>query len=241
VLDLIGFDQRLDEQVPLELRFQDETGADVRLGDLFDQEPVILALGYFQCPNLCSLVRVGLVDALRQIRFDAGEQFQVVLVSIDPTETPALAAQVKGETLDTYARPDSAAGWHFLTGDHETIDALAAAVGFRYAYDPVQVQYAHASGLVLLTPQGKVARYLFGLEYAPRDLRLGLVEAAQNRIGSAVDQILLFCYHYNPATGRYTFAILTALRLVGTAFVLGMGIVIWRLWRQNPNEPATPV
>lgn len=238
MLDLIGFDQRLDAQVPLDLQFRDETGKTLRLDDLFAREPVILALGYFECPNLCSLVRMGLVDGLRQVSFDAGDEFQVVLVSIDPAETPAVAASAKEETLALYERPETAAGWHFLTGEHETIDRLAEAVGFRYAYDPAYGQYAHASGLVLLTPAGKIARYLFGLAYAPRDLRLGLVEAAQNRIGSAVDQILLFCFHYNPAAGRYTATVLTVLRLAGIAFVLGMGAVIWRLSRSKPREPG---
>ena len=241
ILEQIGFDQRLDEPVPLGVHFRDEAGRRVQLDAYFGETPVILALGYFECPNLCSLVRVGLVDALKAISFDAGDQFEVVLVSIDPEETPAVAARVKQETLQAYDRPGAEDGWHFLTGEHDAIDRLADAAGFRYAYDGVQDQYAHASGLVLLTPEGKVARYLFGLEYEPRDLRLGLVEAARNRIGSPVDQLLLFCYHYNPTTGQYTMTILTAIRLIGLGFVLALGGAIWWMLRKETGSPAAPV
>lgn len=240
ILDQLGFDQRLDAQIPLDLAFRDEAGDAVTIGDFFGERPVILVMGYFECPNLCSLVRVGLLDALADLRFDAGQQFEVVLVSIDPAETPAVAARVKAETVQQYNRAGSEAGWHFLTGEHDAVDALAEAVGFRFAYDAKQAQYAHASGLVILTPGGKIARYFLGLEYAARDLRLGLVEAADNRIGSPVDQILLFCYHYNPTTGQYTLAILSAIRWIGIAFVLGLGFVIWRMLRHEPREPAAP-
>ena len=233
VLAQIGFDQRLEAQAPPDLRFVDESGQRVRLGDFFTERPVILVMGYFECPSLCSLVRVGLLDALQEISFHAGDQFDVVLVSIDPAETPAVARRVKAETVDAYNRPGSERGWHFLTGDHETIDALAEAVGFRYAYDAQQQQYAHASGLVLLTPAGTVARYLFGIEFDPRDLRLGLMETTDNRIGSVVDQVLLFCYSYNPLTGKYTVSILRAVRIAGVGFVLLMGGVLWRMLRQE--------
>lgn len=240
ILDQLGFDQRLEAQVPLGLTFQDETGRKVQLGDYFGEKPVVLVMGYFECPNLCSMVRVGLLDTLKEMRFQAGEEFEVVLVSIDPAETAEVATRVKAETMAQYARPGSEDGWHFLTGEHAAVDQLAEAVGFRFAYDAEQAQYAHASGLVILTPAGKIARYLFGLEYAPRDLRLGLVEAADNRIGSPVDQLLLFCYHYNPNTGQYTLAILSAIRWIGTAFVVGLGWMLWRLMRHEPREPATP-
>lgn len=233
VLARIGFDQRLQAQTPPDLRFVDESGQRVRLGNFFVERPVILVMGYFECPNLCSLVRVGLLDALQEISFDAGDQFDVVLVSIDPAETPAAASRVKAETLAVYNRPGSERGWHFLTGDHETIDTLAEAVGFRYAYDAGQQQFAHASGLVLLTPAGTVARYFFGIEFDARDLRLGLIETTNNRIGSLVDQVLLFCYSYNPMTGKYTVSILRAVRIAGVGFVLLMGGMIWRMLRQE--------
>ncbi len=234
ILPLIGFDQRLQARVPLEATFLDEDGQTRRLGDLVGERPLILVMGYFECPNLCSLTRMGLVDALRDVRFNAGDEFDVVLVSIDPAETPSTARRVKDETLAAYARPETAAGWRFLTGTHEAIDAVADAVGFRYAYDEGQEQFAHASGIVLLTPDGRVARYFFGLEFDPRDLRLGLVEAAENRIGSAIDQVLLLCYHYSPVTGKYTADIMMILRVAGLITVLAMaGAIIWMVRREN--------
>lgn len=240
ILPLIGFDQNLQKRVPTQTPFVDEDGRSVRLGDFIGARPVILVLGYFECPNLCSLTRMGLVDALRQIKFDAGRDFDVVLISIDPTETPSTARRVKDETLAAYGRPETAAGWRFLTGTHEDIDAVADAVGFRYAYDEGQGQFAHASGLVLLTPEGRVARYFFALEFEPRDLRLGLVEAAKERIGSPVDQLLLLCYHYNPVTGKYTADIMTILRVAGLVTVLGMaGALFWML-RREKNDVAIP-
>jgi protein SCO1 len=235
ILAVIGFDQRLGDQAPLDLRLQDETGQTVTLGNYFGAKPVILALGYYTCPNLCPLVRHGLTESLRQISLDAGQAFEVVMVSIDPQETPTDAARAKVEQLAAYERPDTAAGWHFLTGDHATIDQLAAAIGFRYAYDAQQQQYAHASGVVVLTPRGEIARYLLGLDYRPRDLRLALVEAADQKIGSPLDQVLLFCYHYNPITGQYNLLIMNILRLAGFATVLGLGGLVWGLVRREAN------
>ncbi|MDQ3248533.1 MAG: SCO family protein [Chloroflexota bacterium] len=220
IMDALGFDQRLDAQVPLALTFQDETGKAVKLNDYFADKPVILALGYFECTTLCPLVRGGLLETLQAINFDVGDEFAVLLVSINPAETPALAATVKQRHVDTYNRLGSNDGWHFLTGDHANIDRLAAAVGFRYAYDTQKQEYAHASGIVVLTPTGRVSRYFYGLEYAPRDVRLGLVEAAANKIGNVVDQILLFCYHYNPITGQYNALVMNIVRLAGAATVL---------------------
>lgn len=233
VLDAIGFDQRLNKNVPLDLELQDETGRPVQLRTYFTGKPVILTLGYFECPNLCPLVRQGLLASLQQLRFTAGQEFEVVAISLDPTETPALATQVKQEYIQAYGRPTGANGWHFLTGSHEAIDQLAEAVGFRYAYDTRQGQYAHASGIVILTPSGKVARYLFGVEYSPRDLRLALVEAAEGKIGSPLDKVLLFCYRYDPVTGQYTVLIMNLIRLAGLATVMFLGILIFVLLRRE--------
>jgi protein SCO1/2 len=198
----------------------------VQLSHFFSGKPVILSMGYYGCPNLCPLTRRGLLASLQQLQFTAGEEFTVLAISIDPEETPELAAQTRDETVQAYGRAAAEPGWHFLTGDHDTIDELSDAVGFRYAYDTRQQAYAHASGVIILTPEGTVSRYLFGLEYAPRDLRLALVEAAANRIGTVIDQVLLFCYHYDPITGEYTMLIMNVLRLAGLATVLSLGGVI---------------
>jgi protein SCO1/2 len=220
VLREVGIDQHLDQQVPLDLMFRDETGAPVQLGQYFGSKPVILALVYYECPMLCTLTLNGLASALGVLNFDVGEQFEVVTVSFNPRETPALAAAKKQTYLERYKRPGAERGWHFLTGDEPAIAALAAAVGFRYTYVPEQKQYAHAAGITLLTPAGRIARYFFGVEYAPRDLRLGLVEAAENRIGSPIDQLLLYCFHYDPATGRYGAVAMNMVRLGGVITVL---------------------
>jgi protein SCO1 len=233
ILDYLGFEQRLNEQLPLDLTFRNEAGQVTPLSTYFDQRPVILAMGYYECPNLCSLVRVGLLEAVQSLQFDAGVEYEVVLISIDPAETPEVAARVKEETLEAYGRSGAEAGWHFLTGEHDNIDLVADAIGFHYAYDGVREQYAHASGIVVLTPTGKVARYFFGLEYEPRDLRLGLIEAANNRIGNVIDQVLLFCFHYDPTLGQYTLAIMTIMRIAGTLTVLIIAGAIWWMLRQE--------
>jgi protein SCO1/2 len=227
ILGSIGFDQRPGASIPLALSFWNEHDQRVVLADFFGKHPVILLMGYFSCPNLCPLTRYGLAEGLAKVSFDAGAEFVVVAVSIDPQETAAAAAKTKAEELATYGRAQTAGGWHFLRGDHAAIDRLTEAVGFRYAYDSRQGQFAHASGIVVLTPGGEVARYLFGLEFAPRDLRLALVEAANNRIGTALDQVLLFCYHYDPLKGQYTPLIMNVMRVAGTATaVLLAGLVV---------------
>ena len=232
LLRQVSLEQRLHERLPLELTFRDETGTPVRLGDYFGSTPVLLTLAYYNCPNLCPLVLSGLVSALRAVSFTAGEEFTVLTVSIDPRDTPARAAATKTQYLQRYGRSQAAAGWHFLTGEPEAIQQLADAVGFRYTYDAANDQFAHASGLMLLTPQGVLSRYFYGVEYAPRDLRLGLVEAADNRIGSPIDQLLLYCYHYDPQTGKYTVLIMNVIRLAGltTAGTLGVfvGVLLYR-------------
>jgi protein SCO1/2 len=248
VLGVVGFDQRLEAQTPLELEFRDEEGKLVQLRRYFGAEagdkPVVLALTYFACDNLCPLVRDGLATSLRQLSFRPGEEFEVVVVSIDPQETAEQAAVAKAQTLaaygdatqDTGSGTESAAGWHFLTGDHAAIDRLADAIGFRYAYDIDQDEYAHPSGIVLLTPSGRIARYFYGIDYAPQDVRLGLVEASANRIGTAVDQLLLLCYHYDPVAGKYSPLILTMVRAAGLATVVGLGALVLILRRKNPQQ-----
>ncbi|HKA53719.1 MAG TPA: SCO family protein [Candidatus Binatia bacterium] len=222
----VGIDQHLDAQVPLELNFRDETGRDVRLGDYLGSKPVILVFAYYQCPMLCPLVLDGVVKSLRVLSFDAGEQFAVVVVSFAAGEAPPLAAAKKEQIVRLYARPGAAAGWHFLTGEETAIARLTQTVGFRYAYDKEHGQYAHAAGVVVLTPQGRIARYFYGIEFAPRDLRLGLVEAAAGKVGTVADQLLLLCYHYDPTTGKYTTLTLNALRVGGAMTVVALGTFI---------------
>lgn len=239
ILDQIGFDQRLGKQLPLSATFTDEQQHTVRLGDYFTGKPVILWFGYLTCPNLCPLSRHGLLESLEQLNFSAGSEFQVVMISIDPQETPQQAKQAKAETLASYNRPAAAQGWHILTGAHAQIDAVTNAAGFRYAYDATQAQYAHVSGVVLATGAGRIARYLFGIDYAQRDLRLGLVEAGENAISSPIDRILLFCYHYDPTTGHYNLLILRLVRIAAVATVAGLGVFIWLNRRVSPPGPST--
>jgi protein SCO1 len=223
VLQGVGIDQKLNEQVPLDLMFRDETGKSVRLGDYFGSKPVILALVYYKCPMLCTRTLNSLEATMRVMSLNVGSQYSVVTVSFDPHETPALAAAKKQEYLAHYERPGGAAGWHFLTGEESSIRQLTEVVGFHYNYDPQSGQYAHTTGLVVLTPQGKIARYFYGVEFSPRDLELSLVEASANKIGSPVDEILLFCFHYDPSTGKYGLAIMRVIQIAGAITVLGLG------------------
>lgn len=233
IIKAIGFDQHVNAQAPLMTDFVEATGQRVQLRQYFQGKPVILLLGYFQCPNLCPLEREGLVRGLQALNLTVGKDFDVVMISIDPKETPTMAAKAKQQSIATYARPGTEQGWHFLTGDHAAIDRVADAVGFRYAYNPVQQEYAHASGVIILTPAGKIARYLFGIEYTPLDLRLGLVEAAANQIGSPVDQFLLLCFHYNPTSGKYSLFIMNLLRLAGLVTVAVLGLWVWVMFRRE--------
>ena len=219
----IGLDQRLDSQLPLDLAFSDESGKQVHLRDYFGKKPVILSLAYYDCPMLCTLVINGLIRTLRTLSFSAGNEFTVLTVSFNPTDTPRMAAMKKQTSLQSYSRKGADAGWHFLTGDEATIQQLTQAVGFRYRYDTERKEYAHASGIIVLTPDGRISRYFYGVEYAPRDVRFGLIEAAGGKIGSPVDQLLLLCYHYDPVTGKYGVLITRSLRLAGAATVLGIG------------------
>ena len=227
----VAFDQRLGATVPLDAAFHDEAGQTVHLRDYFGTKPVLLVPAYYECPMLCTLVLNGVVSALRALPFDIGREFTVVTFSFNPKETAALAAEKKAHYLTEYRRPDAAAGWHFLTGDADAIHALTEAIGFRYTWDESSQQYAHASGVVVLTPDGHIARYFYGVEFSPRDLRLAFVEAANNKIGSIVEQLLLFCFHYDPSTGRYSAAILNAVRLGGIATLVLLGTFMLRAGR----------
>ena len=238
ILRDVGIEQRLGQSLPLDAIFQDETGQPVRLGQYFGKRPVILVLAYYNCPMLCTQVFNGLTSALRVLSFDAGKQFDVVAVSFDPHDRPADAAAKKKAYVEQYGRPGAAAGWHFLTGNETSIARVTQAVGFRYRYDESIGQFAHGSGISIATPEGKLSRYFYGIEYAPRDLRLGLVEASNSRIGSPVDQILLFCYHYDPKIGKYSAAILGLVRWGGVAAVLILSTFLAVMWRRDRRRDA---
>ncbi len=227
----VGIDQKLNSPVPLDLTFRDESGNAVQLRQFFGQKPVILSLAYYNCPMLCTQVLNGLTRSLKELPMDVGKQFNVVTISIDPSERPVLASAKHQLYTGMYGRPGAAEGWHFLTGDEPQIKQLANAVGFRYAYDPATRQFAHASAIMVLTPEGKVSRYFYGIQYPARDMRLGLVEASEGKIGSPVDQILLFCYHYDPATGKYGLLISRVIQAAGVFTILLIGILIYVLSR----------
>jgi protein SCO1 len=224
----VGIEQHLNDQIPPDLVFRDETGQAVRLGDYFGRKPLILNLVYYQCPMLCGEVLSGLESALRVLKFDVGKEFDVLTVSFDPRETPEMATTKKAELLKRYGRAGTAEGWHFLTGTQGSIAALTKAAGFDYEYDPKTGQFAHATAIMVLTPQGKIAQYYYGVEFAPKDLRLGLVQASQNKIGSIVDEVLLYCYHYNPETGKYSAIVGRILKIAAgtTIFMLGTFLIV---------------
>jgi len=233
LLKEVGIDQRLNQSIPLDLEFRDEHGKPVRLAEYFGQKPVILSMVYYNCPMLCTQVLNGLESSLKLIPMDIGKQFNVVTVSIDPTERPVLAEAKQALYTGLYGRPDAAQGWHFLTGDEQQIRQLANALGFRYAYDPDSKQFAHASAIMLLTPEGKISRYFYGIQFASRDLRLGLVEASEGKIGTPVDQVLLFCYHYDPSTGKYGLLISRLIQTAGAVTVLAIATLILVLYKKE--------
>ena len=238
-LNGVGIDQKLNEQLPLDLVLTDESGKSVKLGDYFGKKPVVLSLVYYQCPMLCNQILNGMVTAFKVMAFKPGEEFEVVTVSFDPRETPALAAAKKNtyvNYLPEARRAGAAAGWHFLTADEANIKRLTEAVGFRYHWDQATNQFAHASAIYLTTPEGKLARYFYGIEYAPRDLRLGLIEAADNKIGSPVDQLLLYCYHYDPATGKYGARVMNLMRVGGVATLLGVVVMLFAMRRRGAGQ-----
>jgi len=231
LLKEVGIDQKLNDSIPLDLRFKDEHGNSVMLAKYFGSKPVILSLVYYNCPMLCTQVLNGMDRSLKNIPLDLGKDYTVLTVSIDPTDQPVLAEAKQAMYVGMYGKPSAAEGWHFLVGDELQIKQLAAAVGFRYAYDADSKQYAHASGIMVLTPEGKLSRYFYGVSYPERDMRLGLVEASEGKIGSPVDEILLFCYHYDPQTGKYGLLISRIIQTAGVLTVLAGGICLFFLFR----------
>jgi protein SCO1/2 len=229
----IGFDQNLNQRIPLETELTDDTGRLVRLGEYFGSKPVVLAFVYYDCPMLCTQVLSAMAASLNLLSLDAGRDFEIVTVSFDPRETPAQAAARKSATLERYERPTAAEGWHFLTGRQDAIERLTKAAGFRYVWDDETRQFAHPTGIIVLTPDGRLARYLFGIDYGPRDLRLALVEASNGTIGTAIDSLVLFCYHYDPVRGRYGFLVMRALRIAGVATVLAIGSFVFLMIRRE--------
>jgi protein SCO1/2 len=240
-LENVGIEQHLDAQVPPGLTFVDDSGEPVKLGDYFGKKPLILNLVYYNCTMLCGEALAGLASAMRLIKFDVGNEFDVITVSFDPRETPQMAAAKKKDFVDRYGRASAAQGWHFLTGQQDSINALTKAVGFQYRYDPKTNQYAHATAIMVLTPQGRISRYFYGVDFPPKDLRMGLVEASQSKIGNAVDAVLLYCYHYDPETGKYGAIIGNILRLAAAATIVligGLILILWRLDRAAAKKAA---
>ena len=233
VIQQVKFEQRIGNPLPLELTFRDEAGETVQLARYFGKKPVVVALVYYECPMLCTFILNGLVKSLKPLTFEPGREFEIVVVSFNPRETPQLAAQKKQTYLEEYKRVHTWAGWHFLTGDVENIRKLTDAAGFHYIYDEGEKQYAHASGIMVAKPDGKLFRYFYGIEYAPRDLKLALIEASTEKIGTPVDQVLLFCFHYDPQTGKYGVLITRIIRVAGTATVVAVGLMLFVMFRRE--------
>lgn len=246
VLNNIGIDQKLNEQLPLDLVFRNEKGEEVRLEQYFGKKPVMISLVYYECPMLCNQVLNGMISAFRVMNFAPGKEFDVVTVSFDSREQAHHAAAKKKTYIDylpAAKRADAEQGWHFLTGDEASIQRLAEAIGFRYTYDEATNQFAHASAVYVATPGGRLARYFYGIEYAPKDLRLGLIEATDNKIGSPMDKLLLYCYHYDPKTGKYGAAVINLMRIGGVATIVAMLAMFWimrrRGWPRGTNAGGT--
>jgi protein SCO1/2 len=237
-LKQVRYDQRLGEQVPLGLAFRDEAGRSVKLASYLGSRPAVLVLAYYRCPMLCDMVMQAVESGLKPLSLDPGKDFDVIVASIDPADTPERAMMKRRDILQRYARPGTESGWHFLTGPQGSITALANAIGFHYVYDPETHQFAHAAGVVVLTPEGRISRYFFGIEYPPRDLRLGLVEASGDKIGGLVDQVLLYCFHYDPVIGRYSAVTMRIVRLAALATVIGLVLMIVLLRRRETAEPG---
>jgi protein SCO1 len=234
VLGKVAFEQRLNEQLPLDLPFKDEMGRDVKLGDYFGKKPVVLTFVYYECPMLCTQVLNGLASALGVIDESIGKEFEVVTVSFDSRETPVLAAGKKQTYLDRYQRAGAERGWHFLTGQQSSIDALTKAAGFSYAWDEGTQQFAHASGIVVATPAGKLSRYFFGIDYSPRDVKFALIESSSEKIGSLAERLVLYCFHYDPATGNYGFMAMRAVRIAGAVTLVALfGFIFVSIRRDN--------
>ena len=239
VLKKVGIEQKLNEQLPLDAVFKDEQGRDVRLGQFFHDKPVVVSLVYYACPMLCNQVLNGMLSSFRQVSFNAGEDFEVVTVSFDPNETPALATKKKETYIKAYNRASGDRGWHFLTGDEVNIKRLTTAVGLNYTWDEQTKQFAHASGIMVATPEGKLARYFYGIDYPPKDLRLGLVEASEHKIGTPVDTLMLYCYHYDPATGKYGVVIMNIVRAGGVLTLVLIAGLLLLLRRTSRKKELT--
>ena len=240
ILEQARIEQRLGQQLPLDAVFKDQDGRTVKLGDYFGKRPVVLAFVYFQCPMLCSQVMNGLTGALTAMKFTAGQEFDVVAISFDPNDTPATAADAKAKYLVRYGRKGSESGWHFLTGDAKSIAAATEAAGFHYVWDDKTQQFAHASGVMVATPQGKLAQYFYGIEFSPRDLRLAMVESSEEHIGTVVDALTLYCYHYDPASGKYGAAIMNMMRVGAIATMLALGSFMLVMFRRDRRGEAGP-
>ena len=240
-LQTVGIEQKLGDRLPLDAEFKDENGSQVKLGSYFSKgRPVILALVYYECPMLCNQVLNGLNGSLKGMNFDAGKDFDVVAISFDARENEKadLAKNKKASYVERYGRPGGENGWHFLTGTQDSIDKVTKAAGFNYKWDERSNQFAHAGGVMVVTPEGKMSHYLYGIDYAPKDLKFAIMEASENKVGGATDQLLLYCYHYDPATGKYGLAILSVMRLGGVLTLLLMGATALVFWRRNKKKTA---
>ena len=240
-LNEVGIEQKLNSQLPLDAEFKDENGNAVKLGDYFSKgKPVVLALVYYECPMLCNEVLNGLTGSLKGISFDAGNDFEVVAISFDARENEKtdLTKNKKASYMARYARPGTEQGWHFLTGTQSEIDKVTQTVGFNYKFDPATNQFVHAGGIMVVTPEGKLSRYLYGIDYSPKDLKFSLMDSAQNKIGNPVEQLYLYCFHYDPSSGKYGLAILSILRLLSVATIFGIGALLVVFWRYNKKKAA---
>lgn len=240
ILNQVDISQRLNEQIPPDLTFRDETGNAVRLGDYFGKKPIVLSLVYFECPALCTEVLNGELRTMKVLSLDLGKDYEAVTVSFEPKDTPTLAKAKKEVYVGQYGRSGSAQSWHFLTGDQPSIDALTQAAGFHYAYDSAIKQYAHAAAILVLTPEGRISRYFYGVQYPARDLRLGLVEASEGKIGTLTDHAILYCYQYDPMTGKYGLIVMNVVRAGGLLTILALGLFMLIMFRRDRNHPAVP-
>jgi protein SCO1/2 len=241
-LQRVGIEQRLGESLPLDAKFKNEDGKEIALGELFKSgRPAVLALVYYECPMLCNQVLNGLSGSMKGMSLDPGKDYDVVAISFDARENdkPGLAANKRQSYVERFDRNGTEGGWHFLTGQQASIDAVTKAAGFKYEWDEKSNQFAHASAVMVVTPDGRLSHYFYGIDYAPKDLKLGLVEAADKKIGSVTDKLLLYCYHYDPATGKYGFAVINAMRIGGILTVLGMGAMSFVFWRRNKKVPGS--
>ncbi|MGH9681401.1 MAG: SCO family protein [Candidatus Acidiferrales bacterium] len=236
ILRKVRYEQKLNSRIPLGLTFRDESGKTVRLGDFFGKKPVLLSLVYFNCPALCTEVLNGELITLRSIPLDLGKDFEAVTVSFDPTDTPDWARAKRDVYAGQYGRPGAVQAWHFLTGDQKSIDALTQAVGFQYAYDSANRMYAHPAGIVVLTPDGRIARYFYGVEFLPRDVRLGLVAASGGEIGTITDKALMYCYRYDPESGKYGVVVMNIVRIGCGLTVLALGIFMFVMFRRDRRD-----